>query len=529
MQSQSRTFVMRFGGARSIAIQTVGFSYLRKTCGRRPTIAFFRSGAFSSARGCSTKISKELGQENECNDERRNMARGANIDERTEGSLHTRVCGDDGDTRDAGEEVKSADGKLDKKFVKQLSILTGSQLVLNLGFAQMVPIMPLFAAQMGGHLGATGVGMILSAPSLATMLLNFPLGRLCDTVGRKPLMLCGTAMTAAGTAMTGFAGSLATVLPCRLLVGAGSSASMTASSAYMADLSDRAPQHRAKIMGINQAVVGSMWVIGPAFGGFLAESYGLQNSFLIAGTGAMLCSLGYSQLPETLNRGNVVESTTQNDVGGPESFSVRRSVASWWRTVKPILNDQNQQSLIALACIFPLRFSCFSTAVALHATAVSAAGPKELGLMFTTLALCQGIGMPVGSWIADRVSGSKKVQIIPAGLISCAAFASTAAATTQTHFLAAMAIQGLCGAFMQPAVGAFTAEVTPANVRGQAMSLQRQAGSVLSLIGPISIGLLADATSCQTAIVLTSALMASCNGIYAWKARPAVTEGHKEQ
>ena len=143
--------------------------------------------------------------------------------------------------------------------------------------------------------------------------------------------------------------------------------------------------------------------------------------------------------------------------------------------------------------------------------------------MFTTLAICQGVAMPVGSWLADRVSGAKKAQIVPAGLISCAAFASTAMATTQNHFLAAMAIQGICGAFMQPAVGAFTAEVTPSHVRGQAMSLQRQAASVLSLVGPISIGLLADATSCQNAIFLTSALMASCNAYYAFRARHPAT------
>ena len=35
----------------------------------------------------------------------------------------------------------------DKELVRQLSILTGSQLILNLGYAQLVPVMPLFAAE----------------------------------------------------------------------------------------------------------------------------------------------------------------------------------------------------------------------------------------------------------------------------------------------------------------------------------------------------------------------------------------------
>jgi len=53
---------------------------------------------------------------------------------------------------------------MDSSLIKSIAILTGSQLVLNLGFSQIVPVMPLFAAQIGGHLGATGVGMVISAP-----------------------------------------------------------------------------------------------------------------------------------------------------------------------------------------------------------------------------------------------------------------------------------------------------------------------------------------------------------------------------
>ena len=180
---------------------------------------------------------------------------------------------------DGNEKEKSSDSSSvsellkDKQLVKQVSILTGSQLVLNLGFAQMVPVIPLFAAQMGGHLGATGIGLVLSAPALANFLINIPAGRLVDTVGRKPLMIAGTLFTATGTAMTGLSSTLLAVIPFRFLVGAGNACSMTASSAYMADLSDRAPEHRGKIMGANHAVVGSMWVLGPAFGGFLAEAY----------------------------------------------------------------------------------------------------------------------------------------------------------------------------------------------------------------------------------------------------------------
>jgi len=52
-------------------------------------------------------------------------------------------------------------------------------------------------------------------------------------------MWAGTAVTATGTIMTGFSSSFWTILSCRMMVGAGSSMSMTGSSAYLADLSDK--------------------------------------------------------------------------------------------------------------------------------------------------------------------------------------------------------------------------------------------------------------------------------------------------
>ena len=140
--------------------------------------------------------------------------------------------------------------------------------------------------------------------------------------------------------------------------------------------------------------------------------------------------------------------------------------------------------------------------------------------MFTALALSQGLGLPLGTWLADKTTGAKKALIVPAGLLSCAAFSSIAWATTPAMLYAAMATQGLCSAFVQPAIGAFTAEVTPQQLRGQALGLQRQSADTLALLGPISIGLLADLTTTPTALLTGGCLMAGCHLIYAGLAVP---------
>ena len=80
---------------------------------------------------------------------------------------------------------------------RDVGILTLSQFVNNMGFGCVIPVLPIFATDMG--LGASGVGLILSTSAVSRLCLNIPFGRLADTAGRKPLMLGGQVMTAAAS------------------------------------------------------------------------------------------------------------------------------------------------------------------------------------------------------------------------------------------------------------------------------------------------------------------------------------------
>jgi hypothetical protein len=95
---------------------------------------------------------------------------------------------DDDDDKPGVGSADAPDNKMDPALMKHVAILTGSQLMLNLGFSQVVPVLPLFAQEMGGHLGATGVGMIIAAPSVARLLCNVRRRQLAPAAGRH--LLC---------------------------------------------------------------------------------------------------------------------------------------------------------------------------------------------------------------------------------------------------------------------------------------------------------------------------------------------------
>ena len=100
---------------------------------------------------------------------------------------------------------------------RALMILSGSSFVVNAGFGCIIPVLPGLSDSLS--LGAMGVGIILSAPAVARVLLNVQMGRLADEIGRRPLLVVGTVIAAAGTFAAGSADSLWTLVPARLLTG----------------------------------------------------------------------------------------------------------------------------------------------------------------------------------------------------------------------------------------------------------------------------------------------------------------------
>lgn len=405
---------------------------------------------------------------------------------------------------DEGSKSASSSGSIweDVALRRDVGILVGSQMMLNVGVAQVVPVFPLLATEMG--LGAAGTGLLISAPAFARLAVNLPLGRLADTVGRKPLMRWGTLITAAGQFGTGLVmtSGLPAVLGMRLLIGAGSASSMSGSSAMMQDLTDRAPQHRAQLMAFQSFVLSGVWVAGPMLGGVVAEAYGVRNNFYLAGVGIGLCSLGYAQLPETLQLRQQRPGAGSSDggVGGgggatapspslsERTLPVQRAIAA----MLPLLRSSNVQALSALAASASLGQGCFMVVLTLHAREAWGASPADLGAMFSLTGISAVAGMPIGSWLAARTG--RKALIIPGLVLSHISFACLAFVDTREAFYALLLLSSLSSAVIGPALGAFTAEVLPRTQRGQANAVSRTSGDISSLMAPIALGILVRST-----------------------------------
>jgi predicted MFS family arabinose efflux permease len=166
-----------------------------------------------------------------------------------------------------------------------------------LGFGMVIPVMPLYAKQLGASEAWTG---LLSTGYSAMQFVFAPIwGRLSDRVGRRPVLLVSIFMTAAAFLVYGLAGSFAVLLVSRLFAGAAT-ANIAIARAYVADVT--APQDRARGMGLIGAAFGLGFVLGPVTGSALSHFSLAMPGLAAAALAALNGVAGLVVLPEPEQR-----------------------------------------------------------------------------------------------------------------------------------------------------------------------------------------------------------------------------------
>jgi DHA1 family tetracycline resistance protein-like MFS transporter len=162
------------------------------------------------------------------------------------------------------------------------------------GFGLVLPILPQYAERFGA--GAALIGVLSASFSLAQLLFAPVWGRLSDRFGRKPILLISLFGTAAGSLLTGVAGSIWILFLGRIVDGV-SGASVSVAQAAVGDVSP--PSQRARLMGLLGAAFGVGFVAGPAIGALAALGGPKLPFFIAAAIAAVNGIVAIKRLPET--------------------------------------------------------------------------------------------------------------------------------------------------------------------------------------------------------------------------------------
>lgn len=152
-----------------------------------------------------------------------------------------------------------------------------------LGLFLVLPVFALEAAKYPGGDDPALVGLAMGIYGLTQAVLQIPLGMASDRWGRKPVILAGLAIFAAGSALAAWAPTLEWLTVGRTLQGAG--AISAAITAFVADVTR--DQVRTKAMAMVGISIALMFAISLVLAPMLAAHIGLSGLFALTGALAL--------------------------------------------------------------------------------------------------------------------------------------------------------------------------------------------------------------------------------------------------
>ena len=131
------------------------------------------------------------------------------------------------------------------------------------------------------HLSASQLGILLSAFYYGYVVCMPAMGWLAERFGAKRVLAGGVAIWSVATLTTGFAGSFATLLALRVLLGIGESVAFPCASKVLA--------HAVEVgrLGVANGILSFGYLLGPAVGtlvgGYLMIAFGWRPVFIVFG------------------------------------------------------------------------------------------------------------------------------------------------------------------------------------------------------------------------------------------------------
>jgi MFS family permease len=140
---------------------------------------------------------------------------------------------------------------------------------------------------------------VFGAGNVAMLLLS---GKLSDSLGRKPLVLAGLVLAAAGTFWMGFTTTVAAFLASIVVAGLGTGLLTPPQQAVVADILG-GKARGGQVLAVFQMTLDVGAVLGPLAAGILADNLSYGMAFGVSGGLYLLAFLAWMPAPETLPRG----------------------------------------------------------------------------------------------------------------------------------------------------------------------------------------------------------------------------------
>jgi multidrug resistance protein len=348
-------------------------------------------------------------------------------------------------------------------------IVVATVFVDVIGFGMILPLLPSYAARLGGTPAA--IGLLVASYSAMQFVLAPLWGRASDRFGRRPVLLIGLAGSVASYLVFAWADSLALLLLSRVLDG-GSGATINVAQAYLAD--ETTPEKRTKAMGVVGAAFGLGFIVGPILGGITASIGTTLPGLVAAGITGVNMVMAWRFLPESVRR--------MATPGIPEA------PLAWRGLTGPV-------TVLFLAT---LAFSVMYVVFPLYGEARFGASRSTVSYWFAFVGLATAIvqGGLLGRLVA-RMGEARVAQL--GALLMAVGFIlvppAGAGGAPGALFYGALSLLGAGFGMAGPSMIGLASRRAAASVQGRTLGVTQSASSLARIVGPIVAGMVMQASS----------------------------------
>ncbi len=396
----------------------------------------------------------------------------------------------DGSFVDMGEAAGHLKKRKEKHMHRIFPILALSIFSSMLGMGLIVPILPLYAENMG----ATGVwiGIIFASYSISRTVFMPVIGRLSDRWGRKVFLCFGLLVYALISIGYVWATQVPELTLIRVLHGAAAGMILPIAQAYIGDLAPTG--HEGTWMGYFNAAFFMGFGFGPLMGGVLTDSFGMNFPFYIMGALNLLAFFfALFFLPEVRRMGEIVGRDAPS--GKMRESRVMRGLFSY-RLARSFGRGS---------------FTCFLPILASSYLGLTA---SQTGLLIAVNILLMSLFQIRFGKIADKFS--RRGLVICGSLTNVTFLFLIPLCVTFWQLLAVCAFGALGGSISVPAASALTVNEGRKYGMGSTIGMFTMAMSIGMFVGPVLGGGLVDMLGVYSVFYFGGLVSLLGTAVFAW-------------
>lgn len=270
------------------------------------------------------------------------------------------------------------------------------------------------------------------------------------------------------------------------------------------------PLNRASTMAPVMSAFAAGTALGPAIGGYMVDSAGLNPTFCMVGLSYLgVAALNRAILEETKMRTIHFPwqvSTAESSENKSLYESTQEAVGQW----VPLMRDNNVRNILIMNGLYWVALAGSQmTLLPLVLTDTGGLGfsATQVGQVYMGMSLIQIVGNPVFARFIDRIG--KAPAIVGGCSLISASMAALPFCYDWTSLAGVLGMWSVGSSMLSTAPLAFLSDHVSEESRAQAIALLRTCGDVGFLLGASGVGALADATGMAVAMQSTSAVLLS--------------------